>query len=296
MQDTLPLYLPPVPGTFCYVSGLEEARKHEYHVGRTGRIGTKGRIEFWLHRDTIFDRERFENDDDETREPIKIYIETKYLTRLAYPSLPSSSGEMHVLTVMDCPFNLKGLEKTFQRKLRHNGDVMRVLFEYLIVKPVTHAEVRVSKVSSTADPSRPIDQVLNAKEYQWWISKVGTMPKGIGSEWIEFRFPKTRRVSFVGVRIPELPHGPLSVRNFYLEWFDFGSNKTRRSPENEKHTFETLNMGTLQVLRIPVPFDTDRVRFVCTRSAHSYAVASVRADPHADDTYTSVGMFQVCFA
>lgn len=294
MQDTLPLFLPPVPGTFCFVHGLEEARKHEYHVGKTGRIGEKGKIDLWLHRDTIFEAKKFENEKDSSREAIKIHIEMKYLTRLAYPL--SSSKDAYSLTVMDCAFNLKGLRRTFGRVLRHNEDVMCVLFDYLIVKPVTHSEIRVSRASSTADPSRPIDQVLNAKENEWWISNIGTMPRGIGCEFLEFTFPKIRRVSFVAIRIPELPHGPLSVRHFYLEWFDSRTGRTRRSPENEDNTFETLNMATLQVMRIPVPFDTNRVRFVCTRTAHSFAVASISTYGHMDDMYTSVGMFQVSFA
>lgn len=297
MDDILPLYLPPVPGTFAFVQGLETARKHEYHVGRTGRMGPEGKIEFALHRDTIFDRKRFENKEDEERETIDIYIQTKYLTRLAYPEM--NDKQLTQRTSLDCPFTLKGLKETFKCAFKYNEDVMRVLFEYLIVKPVQHEEIQISAVSSTSDKDRPVEGLLSPSESSYWLSGNGTMPNGIGKEWVEFMFGGIRRVSFVAVRIPALPHGPCSVRNFYLEWIDINDGTVRRSPQQNKtklDTFETLNMGTLQVFRIPRPFDADRVRFVCTRNVQSYSMSHIPGGHGRRVETDCVGMFQISFA
>lgn len=63
----------------------------------------------------------------------------------------------------------------------------------------------------------PISVVLNDREDEWWISRPGSCPGGLGAEWLEFSFPGLRRVSCVGLMIPPLPYGPLSVREFHLE-------------------------------------------------------------------------------
>ncbi|CAE7342774.1 unnamed protein product [Symbiodinium natans] len=42
------------------------------------------------------------------------------------------------------------------------------------------------------------------------------MPGGVGREYLDFSFDAMRRISFVAVKIPPLPYGPLSVRDFHV--------------------------------------------------------------------------------
>mmetsp|Transcript_12953 Transcript_12953/g.45994 ORF Transcript_12953/g.45994 Transcript_12953/m.45994 type:complete len:312 (-) Transcript_12953:179-1114(-) len=143
----------------------------------------------------------------------------------------------------------------------------------------------------------PIEVALNSKEDEWWISEAGSMPGGVGREFLAFSFgAMPRRVSFVGVRIPPMPSGPLSVRNFHLEVPPQGTNTETAAgldvwcmvPSTSE--FRTLDNGALQEFALVPPLETTAVRLVCTRNAAS---ASSSRDDWGPDC---IGLFQVAFA
>ncbi len=96
-----------------------------------------------------------------------------------------------------------------------------------------------------------------------------------------------RRVGAVGIKIPPLPQGPLSVRRFHIEYLNEGFEwKKHRS------TFYTLDRAELQSFAILPPIDASRVRVVCTMNAASEAYNHNFPRIFACDC---VGLFQVKF-
>ena len=93
---------------------------------------------------------------------------------------------------------------------------------------VQHAvEPTVTACSSTMGQC-PLAEALTPARDTWWISAPGTVgvdgrTRAAEGEWLEFDFGVTPvLVSFVGVAIPPLPQGPLSVRQFHLQYLDDG--------------------------------------------------------------------------
>lgn len=200
--------------------------------------------------------------------------------------------------------------------------------ELLRIQPIAPEDVTVSGCSSTRGDF-PLSAVLGGREDEWWISKAGTMPGGVGREYLEFDFGQClRRVSFLGMRIPPLPHGPLSVRDFHLfarcdirlgqgvsgstaqgvvsaanalaadsgvdVFAEDGKGQQEESSLDEgwlpvsPEPLHTLDRADLQEFAFSPPLETTAMRLVCIRNAAAGAPFSVRAD--------CVGLFQVCFA
>merc|ERR1711971_583547 len=94
--------------------------------------------------------------------------------------------------------------------------VAKDISQQLLIEKVCKEEVVVSGCSSTRGDF-PLEGVL-ADDDSWWISDQQSMPMGVGEEYLEFSFGAIpRRVEFICLRIPPLPSGPLSVRNFHLQ-------------------------------------------------------------------------------
>lgn len=72
-----------------------------------------------------------------------------------------------------------------------------------------------------------------------------------------------RRVSNVGVRIPPLPHGPLSVRDFHVLVLSKPNEDWRASSP----TLRTLNSGEMQRFALVPPVDAIALRLVFTSNA-----------------------------
>lgn len=171
--------------------------------------------------------------------------------------------------------------------------------------------------ASSSQGGFPLDVVCNTNPSQWWISKSG---RGFGSnqverntsadgeqsssqphirtfqsssdlphaEWLEFEMSmekKPRRVSAVGIQIPPMPQGPLSVRRFHIDYTDDGT-LWHAHPS----TFYTLDNAELQQFALLPPIDASRIKMVCTLNANQDTPESSHPF-HCD----CVGLLQVQF-
>merc|ERR1739848_403318 len=115
------------------------------------------------------------------------------------------------------------------------------------------------------------------------------MGDGCGSEYLEFSFGSvSRRVSYVGVCIPPMPYGPLSVRHFHIEAAQRipGCDTVSWKVVSEE-SLRTLDEDGLQEFGLDPPLDTTTVRLVCTLTA----ARACNSRQHTD----CVGLFQVAF-
>ena len=87
--------------------------------------------------------------------------------------------------------------------------------QFLQVKAVAKEEIKVAGCSSTRGDFA-LSSVIEDNDSTWWISANNSFPNGRGREYLDFRFGKTRRVCFMGIKIPPMPYGPLSVRQFHV--------------------------------------------------------------------------------
>ena len=134
-----------------------------------------------------------------------------------------------------------------------------------------------------------LDAVLNSNDSEWWISDSPNFSFGKGREWLEFDVSHQstgapRRVNALGIKIPVLPYGPLSVRQFHIEHcsgHEFTKNAdtkfavleermralSRQWISNPAHKFTTLDVKEMQIFALVPPIDASRIRIVCTTSA-----------------------------
>eukprot|EP00933_Yihiella_yeosuensis_P030038 TRINITY_DN23710_c0_g1_i1.p1 TRINITY_DN23710_c0_g1~~TRINITY_DN23710_c0_g1_i1.p1 ORF type:complete len:381 (-),score=80.65 TRINITY_DN23710_c0_g1_i1:315-1457(-) len=185
-----------------------------------------------------------------------------------------------------------------------NDFVAQQVLGQLYVPEVSPEELKVSGCSSDRG-DYPLDVVLNDDESEWWISEGGSCPGGIGEEYLEFTLgPALRRVSYVALKIPPLPYGPLSVREFHVlalnptlskkddtmeedeEMTDSTEKKTDAWKLVSPNPLTTLDRPDLQEFALVPPVETTKVRLVFTRAA---AAGGFRG---AD----CIGLFQVALA
>mmetsp|Transcript_10549 Transcript_10549/g.21696 ORF Transcript_10549/g.21696 Transcript_10549/m.21696 type:complete len:200 (-) Transcript_10549:7-606(-) len=96
----------------------------------------------------------------------------------------------------------------------------RVL-SFLTVHRVQQDKVRATNCSSH-DGIHSLRHTLRDNETTWWLSKTGSMPNGRGKQWVQYLLDESSnlvRVSSVSIKIPPMPQGPLSVREFCLQTF-----------------------------------------------------------------------------
>ena len=142
--------------------------------------------------------------------------------------------------------------------------------------------------ASSLDATHKLTGCLVNDEDSWWLSGFGTMPGGRGDEYVEFRLcprPLLRRVVAVFVRIPPLPLGPLSVREFRVEVSD--ENLTWR---NLPEVYSVDNRTGLQ--RFPIGnIDAYCIRIVCLSNQISQFLEAMES-PHRMER---VGFYAVQF-
>eukprot|EP00438_Fugacium_kawagutii_P003898 Skav220691 [mRNA] locus=scaffold472:240356:245488:+ [translate_table: standard] len=112
---------------------------------------------------------------------------------------------------------------------------------------------------------------------------------GHGREYLDFSFGATpRRVTVVALKIPPLPYGPLSVRDFHLEVLD---NDAKRKNVG---MMMTLDSPEMQEFVVYPPLECCNLRLVCTRNA----AAAIRETPGRSLLRGGdcIGLFQVGFA
>jgi len=160
-------------------------------------------------------------------------------------------------------------------------NVAKHVTKFLLIDRVSMDKVAVSGCSSDRGDF-PLEAVLNNACDQWWISGPGSMPGGVGCEYLDFSFgPKPRRVECVGLRIPPMPSGPLSVRAFRLLVLDSLGQWVPASPE-----LQTLDRSDMQKFALMPPVDTTGMRLECVRNAAAGSRSSFS---------DCIGLFQVSF-
>lgn len=168
-------------------------------------------------------------------------------------------------------------------------NVVAGIASWLQICRVHLSDVTVTGCSSSRGDF-PISAVLNDQENEWWISNSGTCPDGHGHEYLEFSFGAERRVTVVAVKIPALPYGPLSVRDFHLEVIEPMKSLTPKQ-------LMTLDSRELQEFVLFPPLECRKLRLVCTRNA----AAAMMSAEHVPRSLLGrggdcIGLFQVGFA
>lgn len=155
-------------------------------------------------------------------------------------------------------------------------ELIRKIASYFIIERVTHSQVQAIQASSTAGRF-PLQEVLRDDDTTWWISSTGSMPKGRGHEYVQFRLgPVLRRLSAISIKIPPLPLGPLSVRTIRLDvLLEEGATSSSLDmvPHHEEQqqwkTVSTPSHWTVenktgyQKFELHPPIDAKVIRIVC---------------------------------
>jgi len=175
------------------------------------------------------------------------------------------------------------------------ANVAELIADFFRIWPVDFSKVCVSGASSSRDDC-PLASVLNDVDDEWWISGVGSMPRGIGCEYLEFSLgPRPRQVSVVAVKIPPWPQGPLSVRHVHL--LALRDDKPISHPDAwavaSALPMETLDQADLQEFALVPPLETRAVRLVCTLNAEAAAAAAACGPRQRAFAPNCVGLFQV---
>jgi hypothetical protein len=167
--------------------------------------------------------------------------------------------------------------------------VYRVM-QYLVIKRVSSEMVRALECSSH-DRIYPLQRCLIDDDTSWWLSAMGTMPQGRGRQWVQFALGSTlRRLSTVQIKIPPLPQGPLSVREFLVQAFSIDRGWHQVSP-----TFVVANRAGWQMFHLTELVDVDEVRIVCLSNQISALIHDLEANEAMLRRFESVGFFTIRF-
>jgi len=178
-------------------------------------------------------------------------------------------------------------------------DVADRITRSLSLHVVSENDVSVCGCSSSRGDF-PISVALNSREDEWWISKSGPMTDGKFEEYLEFSFNGMRRVSYVALKIPPLPHGPLSVRNFHILALGPGVVAQEASQSAwvaaSPNPLQTLDRADLQEFALVPPCDTEKIRLVCTVNAAAAGCDLPHLRAASVSAMDCIGLFQVAFA
>jgi hypothetical protein len=292
-------------GSLVRLIGLSRTELN-HHVGQVVSHGDNGRIGVSLNK-SIFTAEASIATDSESassggykrrpsvtdvsqRQEPCLSIKPENLRKTArpapgttVPSMNSMSGKLITRTFGERGFGLP-------------DDVADRIANYLSVLVLDPSEVRVSGWSSSRG-DYPVNVVLNAKEDEWWISASNSMRDGIGEEYLEFSLGGFRRVSYVALKIPPLPYGPLSVRMFHV--LALRQDEPKKPSEAQRdiwvpaspNPLQTLDQAGLQEFALVPPVDTTSLRLVFTVNAAATVTRGARYNG-AD----CIGLFQVAVA
>lgn len=145
------------------------------------------------------------------------------------------------------------------------------IFDWLRSRFVDPSKVRCTS-SSSHRGDFPLSAVMSW-ENDWWISDSQRFNGGEGSEYLDFELGSgsLRRVTTIGIRIPPLPHGPLSVRNFrvHVSKYVGSDNDDTARDWRVVGEFRTLDTERMQEFALEAPVDARYVRIECTSNAAS---------------------------
>ena len=177
-------------------------------------------------------------------------------------------GEEPMLLLGSAPY--QDIVRLMCRGLSLPIDVAKHTTKFLQIKHIEKNHVSVVRASSTRG-DYPLSSVLGNEEGTWWISGEGSMESGQGAEFLEFSLSPNgtaRRCSYIGLSIPPLPQGPLSVRKFRIDWSYDGKEWTEGC---RRYTMETMDMAGMQSFKLEQPVDAAKVRLVCLSNAFTSA-------------------------
>jgi len=179
--------------------------------------------------------------------------------------------------------------------------VIGSVVEHLSVLRVEPSAMSVTGCSSTRGDF-PIQCVLDDSKGTWWISKGGACVNGQGTEFLEFSFGGgPRRLSFVGISIPPLPNGPLSVRRFHLAVFTPVTTADGEWKRVQSDSLVTLDVQCLQEFALVPPVETSKIRLYCTQNAIADVTLRTQQDSPEEEltvceSFWCMGLFKVRFA
>ena len=201
--------------------------------------------------------------------------------------------------------------------------VASTVASFLTIEPVRPNQVTVIGASSDRGDF-PLANVLKHDEQTWWISDHMSMPEGKGTVYVVFEMNGGAlcRVTGIDIAIPPLPQGPLSLRDFRIDYSQTQLNgsaalTTRGSEGQESHgsrmndnddgsvgtekerwicheTHVCQSVRGVQHLEFRTPIDARRVRLVCLSNQVSHQLDGA---PHVlfPAEYSCVGLYSVGF-
>ena len=168
------------------------------------------------------------------------------------------------------------------RPLNLQPELVDLILSFLVVPPVETSCCRAVSCSSRDDHGDrcSIANSLDPCCENWWIS-ANRCPGGAGAEWVAYALGAEGveaggaacRVERVDLRIPSLPSGPLSVRDWHLESAPSADGPWARASRD----LRTLDSEGLQAFKIEPPVEARFVRIVCKRNAARAAADASRA-------------------
>jgi hypothetical protein len=184
-------------------------------------------------------------------------------------------------------------------------ELAKQVIQFLIIQRVDSAMVEVIGCSSH-DKVHSLQACLSDDESTWWISGEHSMPRGRGCEYIELSVgQKLRRLKSVSIKIPPLPQGPLSVREFRIEAPVRTTTTAATTATDGELTewtavspvFTVDNRTGYQRFMLSDPvLDVSQVRLVClTNQIDPYVNVEdeVMASDHVPRRFECVGFFSV---
>jgi hypothetical protein len=170
------------------------------------------------------------------------------------------------------------------------------VLQFLIIQRVDPDLVEAVCCSSH-DKVHPLSAVLSDEENSWWISGRRSMPMGRGREYIQLQVgPCLRRLTAVSIKIPPLPQGPLSVRQFRIESLETITTSIRVPRETTQmwntvsQVFTVDNRTGFQRFVLTNPVDVRTVRIMCL----SNQIASfIEAGNDMASQFDCVGFFSL---
>lgn len=161
---------------------------------------------------------------------------------------------------------------------------------YLTILPVHHEDVEVTDCSSH-DHSHPLESCLDSDEDSWWMAASGSMTNDIEKPWIHFSLTDKPacRLTSVSFKIPPLPHGPLSLREFSLDI----SLLKRNEPESILRNFALNNQSGWQRFELQPPLDAYSLKLRCLSNQISGFISDEGTSREA--LYATVGFYTIRF-
>ena len=201
-------------------------------------------------------------------------------------SEPLLIASLSDLTYSQLVYLLEHMPFSTNRQTLH-PELCRRVADFFVIQPVQPDQVTVVGCSSS-DGVHPVAACLTPDESTWWISGADSMPRGKGREYVEFQLSPQPlvRLNAVSLKIPPLPAGPLSVRDFELQAPDAQGVWTAVSP-----VFRLQNIAGMQRFELPEKLDLIKVRVVCL----SNQLSDFYNEQMFGFTYQRVGYYTVRF-